>query len=99
MKTLFLTAVTLLSLSANAAQFTCGSTSAKHKRTYPINAAAIKAVALLGLKTCSGTSSDRFKTYVEKNKHTVKFITVTKAELNKAKNDLIKIGGSVGPKL
>ena len=84
--------------TAFSAELICGSVKAEHKRTYPINEAAIKLASQLGVKTCTGTSSTRFKDAMKKNNDTGKFIVVDTAELIEAKAKLAQLGGgSAGP--
>lgn len=97
-----LTIVLLASLPLTpvfAEKLTCGSTKAEHKRTYPINAAAINLAAKLGIKTCTGTSSKRFARAVKRLKHKVQFVVVTSAQLEKAQLKRIGKGGKGGPSL
>lgn len=87
----------LVSVSANSAEIVCGADSASKRRTYPINEAAIKLAAQLNVKTCTGTSSDRFKDAVKSGGHTGKFVVVSKEELEAAKKKLSALGGGTGP--
>ena len=97
MKKLITTLVALSTISAFSAEIICGSTKAEHKRTYPINDAAIQLAAKLGIKTCTGTSSTRFKDAVKSGKHSGKFVVVSKEQLSQAKAALKKLGGVAGP--
>ena len=97
MKTLILITLLITSFNSFSAEIVCGSTKATNKRTYPINAAAIKLAASLGLKACTGTSSKRFVKAMKAQKHTGKFVVVSAAELSKAQASLTKAGGSTGP--
>lgn len=98
MKSLLFGLLVIASIStAIGAELVCGSVKAEHKRTYPINEAAIKLASQLGVKTCTGTSSTRFKDAMKLNKDTGKFIVVDTAELIEAKAKLAQLGGASGP--
>ena len=96
-----LTLVTILlligSTLAQSAVIECGSVKASHKRTYPINDAAIAMAAKLGVKTCTGTSSQKFRVALKKGKHTGKFVVVSATDLQVAKDKLTAKGGAAGP--
>lgn len=100
MKTLIITSLLLASFSSFGAELVCGSTKASHKRTYPINEAAINFFSKQGLKACTGTTARaRIKAAVEAAKHTVTFKVVTADELTAARNAMAKLGGNGGPTL
>jgi len=97
MKNLVFLSVVAMSLNISAAEIVCGSTKVSHKRTYPINKAAIELAAKLNVKTCTGTSSVKFKAAMKQRKDTGKFVVVTDEELQAAKDKLSKAGGLGGP--
>ena len=97
MKSLFIASLLVMSFQSFGADIVCGSVKAEHKRTYPINDAAIKLAAQLKVKTCTGTSSTRFKDAVKAGKHNGSFKVVDTAELIAAKAKLAKMGGVAGP--
>lgn len=97
MKILIILSFLALSTSAFSAELTCGSTKVGHKRTWPINKAAVSFFNDLGLTTCTGTSAKaRIKAAVVAANHTVKFVVVSEEELNTAKKAMAKVGGRAG---
>jgi len=100
MKILIFLSLLALSTSAFSAELVCGAVKSGHKRTYPINKAAISFFSELGLKACTGTTArERIKAAVVAANHTVSFKVVTKEELTTAKKAMAAVGGNGGPSL
>ena len=92
MKTLFISLLVLLSIVTNVqgAEIICAHINGS-KKLVPYNAPAIKLATELELKTCgNGKNNLRFLETAKRRKHTVKAVSVTRAEFLAARAKLAK---------